>query len=148
MESISRYLGGDHKRCDELFAQAETCVDAARWEEAATALHAFGDALEQHFAMEENVLFPAFEKAVGSTEGPTRVMRMEHQQMRGILAQVRTCLEQRDADAFFGYSDTLNTMVQQHNMKEESILYPMSERVLSDRHEEIVVAMRAMEASA
>ncbi|HYC43602.1 MAG TPA: hemerythrin domain-containing protein [Noviherbaspirillum sp.] len=142
METISRHMGTDHKRCDDFFAQAETAVAATLWTNAELALNAFCEALEQHFAMEEQVLFPEFEEAVGSREGPTAVMRMEHRQMREILADLNDCIAKRDADGFLGYSETLNTLMQQHNMKEEGILYPMTDRVLNGRQESIIGAMR------
>lgn len=142
METISRHLGTDHKRCDGFFAQAETAVAATLWTNAELAMSAFCEALERHFAMEEQVLFPEFEEAMGSREGPTAVMRMEHRQMREILAVLNECLARRDADGFLGYSETLNTLMQQHNMKEEGILYPMTDRVLNGRQESIIGAMR------
>ena len=147
METITDYLGSDHKRCDELFANAETCVGDDRWTDAEKLLNSFNDALEHHFAMEEKVLFLAFEQAIGSSEGPTAVMRMEHRQIRSILTMLQEALGKRDADAFFGSSETLNTMLQQHNMKEESILYLMTDRVLSGRQDEIIGAMRNIDAT-
>lgn len=143
METISRHLGTDHKRCDDFFAQAETAVAATLWTNAELAMNAFVEALEQHFAMEEQVLFPAFEEATGSTQGPTAVMRMEHRQMREAISAMNEYLQRRDADGFLGYSETLNTLMQQHNMKEENILYPMTDRVLDGRQDEIIGAMRS-----
>lgn len=148
MDTITRYLGSDHKRCDELFADAENCVNDGRWPEAKAVLDAFDHALERHFSMEEKILFLAFEKAIGSSEGPTAVMRLEHQQIRAILAMLREALSKRDAEAFLGYSDTLNIMLQQHNMKEESMLYLMTDRVLSARRDEIIGAMHNIDAGA
>lgn len=144
MDTISRYLGADHKRCDEFFAQAETAVAATLWTNAEQAMNAFCEALEQHFSMEEQVLFPEFEEAVGSSEGPTAVMRMEHRQMREILTMLNECLDRHDVDGFLGYSETLNTLMQQHNMKEEGILYQMTDRVLNGRQDEIIGAMRGI----
>ncbi|HJV85061.1 MAG TPA: hemerythrin domain-containing protein [Noviherbaspirillum sp.] len=141
MTTISRFLGSDHKRCDDLFANTETSVSNGQWDQAATSLNEFVDAVERHFGMEEQVLFPTFEKAIGSTEGPTRVMRMEHEQMRSMMAMLKDALAKRDADDFFGHSDTFNTMVQQHNMKEETILYQMSDRVLSGQQEQLISEM-------
>ncbi|OWW21460.1 hemerythrin domain-containing protein [Noviherbaspirillum denitrificans] len=142
METISSHLGTDHKRCDDFFAQAETAVAGTLWTNAELAMNAFVEALEQHFAMEEQVLFPAFEEATGSNAGPTSVMRMEHRQMREVISAMNESLAQRDADGFLGYSETLNTLMQQHNMKEESILYPMSDRVLDGQQEALIGAMR------
>ena len=141
METISHHLGTDHKRCDELFAQAETAVADALWPHAEQAMTAFCEAFEQHLAMEEQVLFPEFEKATGNPGGPTAVMRMEHAQMREAISMLNDCLARRDADGFLGYSETLNTLMQQHNMKEEGILYPMTDRVLNGRQDAIIVAM-------
>jgi hemerythrin-like domain-containing protein len=141
MTSITDFLGSDHKRCDDLFASAETHVSKQRWDEAQTDFAGFAAALERHFTMEETILFPEFEEATGSNQGPTSVMRMEHQQMRSILAMMRDSLDQRDAENFFGYSETLNTMMQQHNMKEESILYVMTDRVLAGRQSDLISAM-------
>ena len=45
----------------------------------------FQDALLHHFAMEEEVMFPAFEARTGMTQGPTAVMRSEHRQMTDLL---------------------------------------------------------------
>ncbi|HEY0847868.1 MAG TPA: hemerythrin domain-containing protein [Noviherbaspirillum sp.] len=141
MQTISRFMANDHKRCDELFASAETSVSNSDWTSAEAALQEFSEGLERHFAMEETVLFLAFEKAIGSSEGPTNVMRMEHKQLRAILGMLQESLAARDAEGFLGYSETLNTMMQQHNMKEESILYLMTDRVLSGQHDEIIGAM-------
>jgi len=142
MENISDYLGSDHKRCDDLFAAAETCVTKNDWDAAEIAMKAFSDSIEHHFAMEEMVLFPEFESAIGSSEGPTSVMRADHRQIRAILADLNDALAARDANTFLGCADTLNIMVQQHNMKEESILYPMTDRVLSQQRDETITAMR------
>ena len=78
------------------------------------------------------MLFPAFEAATGMTDsGPTFVMRMEHEQMRGLLEQMGTALERGDHDALLDQGDTLLMLIQQHNQKEEGMLYPMSERALA-----------------
>lgn len=148
MTSITEYLSGDHKRCDDLFASAETNASQNKWEEAQANLKEFITALERHFGMEEKVLFPEFENVTGSTQGPTNVMRMEHQQMRSILEMLQDSAKRCSTDDFLGYSETLNTMMQQHNMKEESILYMMTDRVLAGRQDEIIKTMSGTDAAA
>jgi hemerythrin-like domain-containing protein len=63
--------------------------------------------------------------------GPTQVMRGEHRQMRELLAAAEVSLGARDADDYSGYAETLLIMAQQHNMKEENVLYPMCDQHLS-----------------
>ena len=53
------------------------------------------------------------------TEGPTQVMRMEHQQMRALVQDLDNALTAKDKDNYLGLSETLMVMMQQHNMKEE-----------------------------
>jgi iron-sulfur cluster repair protein YtfE (RIC family) len=128
--SITDPLHQHHKHCDKLFADAEDACANGDWvagEEAFAVLH---EQLETHFAGEEELLFPAFEEATGMTSGPTEVMRSEHRQMRDLLAQMRGALAVRDDEAFGGAAETLLILMQQHNMKEENILYPMCDNAL------------------
>jgi len=127
---ISSYMSDDHQRCDALFAEAEQRVSENRWDEAASAFETMRDAIEHHFRMEEAVFFPRFEEASGMTMGPTQVMRHEHEQMRGLFEAMAEALANRDADAYLGDSETLLVLMQQHNAKEEHVLYPMSDRLL------------------
>jgi hemerythrin-like domain-containing protein len=88
--------------------------------------------MRRHFAMEEEVLFPAFDAMSGmGGGGPTAMMRMEHQQMRGLLDQIGEAMEAGDAQEAMDIGDTLLMMTQQHNVKEEGMLYPMAENMLA-----------------
>jgi iron-sulfur cluster repair protein YtfE (RIC family) len=128
--SITQPLFQHHKHCDEIFADAEDACVSGNWSAGEKAFGEFAAELETHFQSEEEVLFPAFESATGMTSGPTEVMRGEHRQMRALLSQMREALEQRDGDGFTGSAETLLIMMQQHNMKEENILYPMCDNAL------------------
>ncbi|MBK7765321.1 MAG: hemerythrin domain-containing protein [Sulfuritalea sp.] len=120
-----------HKHCDELFADAEEACANNDWATGGQAFALLNEQLETHFAGEEEILFPAFEAATGMTSGPTEVMRAEHRQMRDLLAQMRGALAARDGDTFGGAAETLLILMQQHNMKEENILYPMCDNALA-----------------
>ena len=128
--SITTPLFQHHKHCDEVFASAEEACANGDWVAGEKAFVLLVDQLETHFRSEEELLFPAFENATGMTSGPTEVMRGEHQQMRDLLQQMQGALAARDADVFGGAADTLLILMQQHNMKEENILYPMCDNAL------------------
>ncbi len=144
MQSIQQFMTGDHRHCDELFVAAERLSADGDWDSARLAFDAFYRAIEHHFTMEEEVLFPEFEEASGSTMGPTQVMRMEHGQMRDLFAAMGEAIERRDTEGFLGEAETLLILMQQHNAKEEQILYPMSERMLAPRGDEVLERMRAV----
>lgn len=130
--TATRVLRDHHKRCDELFASAEEAAHQRRWADCQIGFVRFRDEIEAHFATEEEVLFPAFEAASGMTGGPTQMMRYEHAQMRALLAALATTAAAGDADDYCGTAETLLVMMQQHNMKEEHILYPMCDGALAD----------------
>ena len=125
MSTIADLMTQDHRACDHDFACAETLAAKGDWPGATDALAAFSNALNAHFDAEEQQLFPAYEAATGMTQGPTQVMRAEHADMRATLARLQDALAARDGDEFAGEAETLLIMMQQHNMKEENILYPM-----------------------
>ncbi len=130
MNDVTTFMTADHRRCDELFAALEAAVGAGDWEAATADLERYLESMNHHFTLEEEQLFPEFERLTGMAMGPTRIMRMEHQQMRGLFEELRAELAQRDADAVLGVAETLNVLMQQHNLKEEEILYPMTDQAL------------------
>ncbi len=132
MGCLTDFLREDHARCDDLYLAAERHAVDGDIPEAGSAFSAFTQAIVHHFAMEENVLFPAFEEASGNTQGPTAVMRHEHTQMRDMFEAMHITLTRQDTDQFLALADTLLVLMQQHNAKEERILYPMTDRILAD----------------
>jgi len=78
---------------------------------------------------------------MGSTGGPTQVMRMEHEQMRELIASLSDVVEQQDQGEFLGEAETLLVLMQQHNMKEEQILYPMIDRVAGENATSLIGEM-------
>jgi len=144
METISDFLSSDHHRCDGLFATAEDVAGEGDWERIAAEFGVFLESMRHHFAMEEEVLFPAFEERTGMTMGPTQVMRMEHQQMRGLFDAMAQAVEKRDRDDYLGQAETLLVLMQQHNLKEEQILYRMADQMLGGDVPEVIGRLRAV----
>lgn len=132
MTSIVEYMTSQHRFCDDSFAAAETAVSEKNWSEAEKQWGVFSRDLEIHLTNEEQTLFPAFEQMSGNAGGPTAVMRMEHQQMRGMVESITEALQAKDFDNYLGLSETLMILMQQHNMKEEQMLYPMTQQMLPD----------------
>ena len=140
-DPISRYLGDDHERCDRLLAACETV--ARRGGALPEAASALAEAMDRHFRLEEEMLFPELEAAHPGAAGPTGVMRMEHRQMRQLLADLTTAAAAGDRDDCTGILETLHLVGQQHNAKEEGILYPMADSVLAPGREALLGRMQA-----
>lgn len=144
MTSIPDYMTRKHRECDDVFSIAESKVADGNWSIAAEKWQQFKAELLSHFEQEEEVLFPTFEQATGMTGGPTQVMRMEHQQMRALVEDLDTAMAAKDTNAYLGLSETLMVMMQQHNMKEEMMLYPMMAQNIA-QGEEIIESFKSQE---
>ncbi len=141
MSQINSFMSGDHHRCNDLFAAAEHAAAHHAWDRASAIFASFNDAMQHHFSAEEEVLFPAFEMKSGMVSGPTEVMRVEHGQMRALMAAAQQALAAKDGDDFSGNAETLLIMMQQHNMKEEQVLYPMCDDHLRDQADTLLLTL-------
>jgi len=136
--SLSELFTGDHRGCDAQWAEVESAADGGSPEDTEAGWSRFEQALRRHLAIEEEILFPAFEQVTGMTDGgPTFVMRAEHAQMRGLLDQMGQALGAGDHDKLLDLGDTLLLLIAQHNQKEERMLYPMAERALGAQWTEL-----------
>jgi len=138
MENISTALIRDHRGCDSLIAAAEEAVEKCHWDEAGSLFSDFVASMERHLGKEEEVLFPALERKMGTGMGPVQVMRKEHEDMRRLFREIREDISRQQAEHCLGLSDTLLMLMQQHNLKEESILYPMADQMLAGEQSEMI----------
>ena len=127
---ISSYMRAEHRECDELFSSAEKSVIDGNFEEAEKQFLLFANDTLRHFKKEEEKLFPTFEELSGSTEGPTKIMRFEHEQVRGLIGKMAEAVESKDSDAYLSLAESMMILLQQHNMKEEQMLYAMCDRMI------------------
>ena len=72
------------------------------------------------------------------------MMRMEHQQMRNLLARMSEALSNGDGEEILEVGETMMILMQQHNVKEEGILYPMADQHLAFYREELIERMDAV----
>jgi len=140
---ITTYMTSDHRSCDDVFVEFENTIGEQNWQQLKNTWHTFSAKLSHHFSMEETVLFPAFESATGIVDGPTAVMRSEHQQMRSLITEIEAALASENQEQCQGVAETLMLMIQQHNMKEEQMLYPMADQHTNST--EIISAMQSVE---
>ena len=129
--NLVEFFTHDHRTCDESWLAVENAADRADSAATDTAFTQFKTEMLHHFTMEESVLFPAFEEATGMTQGPTTMMRMEHEQMRRLLSQMSGAVTAGDYGNLTDLGDTLLMVIGQHNAKEEGMLYPMAQEHIS-----------------
>lgn len=126
MSHIHQYFTADHQRLDCLYLAFKALL--ARGENTCRGyFDKFSQDLIRHIDWEEQVLFPFFESKSGITAGPTRVMRAEHQDIISNLVSIKEKLAAVNIE-HMAELDALETLLSEHNQKEEQVLYPMIER--------------------
>lgn len=144
MNTIAEFMSTDHRACDQAFVTAEQAALTGSLSAAETAFATFRQSMQRHFRMEEEILFPALLDA-GGPGGPVQVMRMEHEQMNELIELMAAAIANNNAQDYSGLSETLLIVMQQHNLKEEQILYPIADRILAAELETLVSRMQAIQ---
>jgi hemerythrin-like domain-containing protein len=136
--TIKDFMTHKHRECDHFLAEAEDAVENGDFDTALEKYLAFKNETLLHFAMEEDFLFPEFEAKSGMTQGPTQVMRMEHSQAKSLFEKMDEAYNAKDTDRIYGLGESMNILLQQHNAKEEQMLYSMINNTLANEQDEIV----------
>ncbi|RIL08193.1 MAG: hypothetical protein DCC71_00120 [Proteobacteria bacterium] len=128
--SVTDVLGLDHRRLDAVLSAAKQALHAGDVARGAERFAAFRAGLERHIAVEEEILFPAFEAATGMAQGgPTHVMRLEHRELRALMAEIGSALEGALDGPLTTPLAALTARIYAHNGKEERILYPAIDQI-------------------
>lgn len=144
--TVTEYLEADHRRLDAILPDVERLAAAGDHPDAVRRFAEFEAGLGRHIDAEEQVLFPAFESATGMTAGPTQVMRMEHVQIRDGMRAASESLARGDGGRLAEAVGALTQVLSAHNMKEEHMLYPMTDRaVQGDAQRRLVERLRTFQ---
>lgn len=129
------------EKLDGLFLLTEKIakeVDtASNFSELKNKVAAFKKMLDPHSEREEMVLFPMLGVYIGTSTGPIAVMEYDHDQAKGYI---RMFLEKSESEnpslEEIKYLSELvknaYEILTEHFVKEENVLFPMAERMLSD----------------
>ena len=126
MTPIDQIMQQDHERLDQLLEQSAQAVGKDAWQEAAQFLEAFRHGIvDGHMVVEESTLFPAFELQEGGEDHPlTALLRKGHQDLRVFFEEMAEAIADQDAETFDDLLSTVQTILKQHDAKEETELYP------------------------
>lgn len=130
-EKISVTFEQDHDRLDALFNTFQQ-LKRTDFAKAKDAFVEFKYGPQRHIVWEEDVLFPKWEEKSGMAEGgPTQVMRTEHQMIGQCLEAIHDKVQQQNPESD-REEQRLVEILTSHNMKEERILYPSIDQVISE----------------
>lgn len=131
LRGVNEALSWDHDRLDELESAAFERRAGGDLAAARELFCDFAAGLRRHIGFEEELLFPAFEEKAGMppTEGPTAVMRAEHREIETLLGRIEAAIGEPGSPAEALRGD-LKMVLDEHNFKEEQVLYPATDDLL------------------
>ncbi len=101
----------------------------------------FSEQLEIHSQKEDDTLFPMMAGYIGREVGPIAVMEYEHEQARKQLSRFLESAEQEPTpdegeEAKAAYAMEAYSLLSTHFTKEDNILFPMADKMLSAEEKE------------
>jgi iron-sulfur cluster repair protein YtfE (RIC family) len=124
--STTGLLTVDHRRLDALLAEVKRCAAESDLPRAQLQFVELRRGLERHIAVEEEIVFPAYETLTRMRgAGPIEVMRLEHRQIRQLLSSVAALLSGGDAKARTTGLGELTALLLAHHGKEDRVVYPL-----------------------
>ncbi|HKD17000.1 MAG TPA: hemerythrin domain-containing protein [Thermoanaerobaculia bacterium] len=137
---LAEALAWDHGRLDALEAAAFRTRESGDLPSAFDLFAQFASGLSRHIDAEEAIVFPLFEDRAGlpPSAGPTAAMRTEHRRIRELLREVEGAIGDA-AGEVEAPRTALRALLAVHDLKEERILYPAVDSLLSDGEADAIV---------
>lgn len=141
MSDSDNWLVHDHSWYEALVLRCQLAVAGEDWAAADQDFKDLVARLKTHMAMEECVLYPAYEAASHVPQGPTTALRREHDEIVRLVQDIVRLLKSRDSDHVLDSLTQLEQVMFKHHEKEEDIFLPMASHILTAKREEILAQL-------
>jgi hemerythrin-like domain-containing protein len=126
MNEAYDWLFHEHSGTEELLRECIEDAEMSSWENCQSNFDILVENLKTHIAMEEEVLFPAYERVKDLPQEPIRALRTEHNEIVRLLHDILIVLKTRDADHVVESMQPLETVLTGHHEKEEDFFLPLA----------------------
>lgn len=135
-EKIKLMLGVLDKICEKL--TKKEVVDFSDFERILEFIKKFAD--KCHHGKEEDLLFKELEKmGLAKEGGPIGVMLSEHDSGRNYLRGFEEGIKEKNLDKIIENAQNYIKLLSEHIEKEDNILYPMAEEILSEKKDKELI---------
>jgi hemerythrin len=122
----ARRISSQHRQLDELYGLLLGALEHEPLAAVRRGFERFRDALEAHFAMEDDVHFPAFHGLRPELESRLTALIEEHKIMRKALDDVQANLQSGDLETGVKHLDALVVRLARHEETEEQMIGGLS----------------------
>ena len=126
MNEAYEWLFHEHSGTEELLRECVEDAEMYSWDDCDTNFKALVEGLKEHIAMEEEVVFPAYERLTDLPQDPIKALRAEHDEIVRLLRDILIILKTRDADHIVESIQPLETVLTSHHEKEEDFFLPLA----------------------
>jgi hemerythrin-like domain-containing protein len=147
MNSTDNWLVHEHSLYEDLLTECHDAVENEDWEGVNLIFSQLVMHLKRHIALEEEVLYPAYESAPHAPQGPTTALREEHSTIIRLLQDMAPVIRTRDSEHLLECLAHLENQMIKHHEKEEDIFLPMASLILNSRRDELSSRLKQFEGS-
>ncbi len=137
MSSTDNWLTHEHSLYENLLSECTEAIGIEDWGTADSLFKKMVVHLKRHIAVEEEVLYPAYEAATHAPQGPTGALREEHDHIVRLIMDMARVIKTKDSDYVLECLAHLERQMIKHHEKEEDIFLPMASHILDARRDEI-----------
>jgi len=98
MNGNDNWLIHEHSLYENLLSQCTEAVEIEDWKTVNLLFKRLVTHLKRHMALEEEVLYPAYEAAAHAPQGPTSALREEHDHIVRLIMDMARVIKTRDSD--------------------------------------------------
>ncbi|MFQ5643039.1 MAG: hemerythrin domain-containing protein [Thiogranum sp.] len=137
MGSTNNWLAHEHSMYESLLSRCVEAVEIEDWKTVDKLFRRMITHLKRHMALEEEVLYPAYEAEAHAPQGPTGALREEHDHIVRLVTDMVRVITTRDSDYVTECLVQLEKQMIKHHEKEEDIFLPMASHILEEKREVI-----------
>jgi len=138
MNSTDNWLVHEHSLYEDLLSECHDAVENEDWESVNLIFNQLVMHLKRHIALEEEVLYPAYESAPHAPQGPTTALRQEHSTIIRMIQDMVPVMKSRNSEHLLECLAHLENRMIKHHEKEEDIFLPMASHILNASHDELL----------
>lgn len=141
MNGQGNWLLHEHSLYEDLLAECRDAAEIEDWDTVDLGFESLVAHLKRHMAMEEAVLYPAYEAAPDAPQGPTHALREEHGDIVRLVGDMARLIRTRDSGIVLDGLAQLEERMIKHHEKEEDIFLPMAGHILRASRDELLRRM-------
>jgi len=138
MNRTDNWLVHEHSLYENLLFRCQDAAEVEEWRAVDLAFSEFVTHLKRHMAVEEEVLYPAYESAPDAPQGPTTALREEHSDIIRLVQDVARVIKTRGSEHVLECLAHLEKQMIKHHEKEEDIFLPMAGHFLNTTRDELM----------